>query len=257
MIKNIVLVGAGNLATQLGQALYESGVNILQVYSRTTESAQALAGKINASYTTDLSTIKENCDLYILAVKDDVLADVAGQINFGNSMVVHTAGSIEMDMLSAYSENFGVFYPFQTFTKQKKVDFSKVPVCLEASSPSKLKELEDLARKISYKVIKLDSKQRQYLHVAAVLGCNFVNHLYTLGEMVLKENNMGLELLFPLIQETTEKVMKLSPFEAQTGPAMRNDQEIIQKHLTLLNDKPDLQEIYRLLSDSIYKLHHS
>ena len=257
MIKNVVLLGAGNLATQLGQALYESGINIVQVYSRSTESARALAGKVNASFTTDLSAIKEHCDLYIVAVKDDVLAEVASQVAFGNSMVVHTAGSIGMQALSVYTENFGVFYPFQTFTKSKKIDFSKVPVCLEANTPENIKKLEDLAKKISYKVIRLDSKQRQYLHLSAVFSCNFVNHLYALSEQILKDNNMGLELLFPLIQETTEKAMKLSPSEAQTGPSIRDDQEIIRKHLEMLEDKSELQEIYRLLSDSIYKLHHS
>lgn len=257
MIKNVILLGAGNLATQLGQALYESGINIVQVYSRTTESARALAGKINASFTDNLSSVKENCDLYIVAVKDDTLTEVVGQVAFGKSMVVHTAGSISMQTLSAYSENFGVFYPFQTFSKNKKVDFSKVPVCLEANTPENMKKLEDLAKKISYKVIRLDSKQRQYLHLSAVFSCNFVNHLYALSEQILKDNNMGLELLFPLIQETTEKAMKLSPFEAQTGPSIRNDQEIIRKHMEMLGEKTELQEVYQLLSDSIYKLHHT
>ena len=256
MIKNVIFIGAGNLATQLGMALYDSGINIVQVYSRTIESARTLAGKINASYTTSLSAIKENCDLYIVAVKDDVLTEIAAQINFCNSLVVHTAGSLSMEVLSAYTENYGVFYPFQTFSKSKKVDFSRVPVCLEANTSENLKKLEDLAKKISWKVIRLDSKQRLVLHVAAVFSSNFVNHLYALSENILHENDMGLELLYPLIQETTEKVMKLSPVEAQTGPSVRNDLEIIRKHMALLENKRELQEIYKLMSDSIYKLHY-
>ncbi len=257
MIKNVVLIGAGNLATQLGLALYDSEINIIQVYSRTTESARTLAGKINAAFTTDLSAIKEHCDLYIIAVKDDVVAEVAAQVNFGNSLVVHTAGSLPIEILSPYTENYGVFYPFQTFSKNKKVDFSNVPVCLETNTPENFKRLEGVARKVSYKITRLDSGQRIVLHVAAVLSCNFVNHLYTLTENLLKENNMGFELLYPLIQETTEKAMKLSPVEAQTGPSARNDQEVVLKHIKLLNDKPELQKIYQLLSDSIYQLHHS
>ncbi|HBL78225.1 MAG: hypothetical protein A2W90_16810 [Bacteroidetes bacterium GWF2_42_66] len=257
MIKNVVLIGAGNLATQLGLALYDSGMNIVQVYSRTTESARALAGKINASFTTDLSAIKEHCDLYIVAVKDDAVAEVAGQVNFGNSLVAHTAGSLPMEILSEYTENYGVFYPFQTFSKNKKVDFSNVPVCLEANTPENFKNLEGVARKVSYKITRLDSEQRFFLHVAAVLSCNFVNHLYALSKNLLSEHNMGFELLYPLIQETTEKAMKMNPVDVQTGPSARDDQEIIRKHLELLNDKPELQKIYQLLSESIYQLHHS
>jgi predicted short-subunit dehydrogenase-like oxidoreductase (DUF2520 family) len=257
MIKNVVLIGAGNLATQLGVALYDIGINIIQVYSRTREAACALAGKVNASFTTDISAIEEHCDLYIVAVKDDVLAEVVKQVNFGRSLVVHTAGSLSMNILSAYAGNYGVFYPFQTFSKNKKVDFSRIPVCLEANTEENLRILEDFARMISYKVIRLDSEQRFILHIAAVFSCNFVNHLYALSECILHENNMGFELLYPLIQETTGKVMKLSPIEAQTGPSVRNDKKVIRKHLELLKDKPELQKIYQLISDSIYQLHHS
>ena len=257
MIKNVVLIGAGNLATQLGLALYDSEINIVQVYSRTTESARTLAGKINAAFTTDLSAIKEHCDLYILALKDDVVSEVAAQVNFGNSLVVHTAGSLPMEILSVYTENYGVFYPFQTFSKNKKVDFSNVPVCLEANTPENFKNLEGIARKVSYKITQLNSEQRLVLHVAAVFSCNFVNHLYTLSENLLKEHNMGFELLYPLIQETTEKAMKLNLVEAQTGPSVRNDQEVIQKHIKLLSDRPELQKIYQLITESIYQLHHS
>ncbi len=256
MIKNVILIGAGNLATQLGLALSDSGVNIVQVYSRTTESARALAGKVNASFTNDLSAIKEHCDLYIVAVKDDVVTEVASQVNFGNNLVVHTAGSLPMQILAPYSEKYGVFYPFQTFSKNKKVDFSKVPVCLEANTPENMKNLEGVARKISYKITPLNSDQRFVLHIAAVFSCNFVNHLYTLSEKLLNENNINFDLLYPLIQETTEKAMKLSPFEAQTGPSARNDQEIIRKHQKLLDGKPDFQEIYRLISESIHQTHH-
>ena len=255
MIKNVVLLGAGNLATHLGEALSDSGINIEQVFSRTTDSARTLAGKVKSSYTTDLSKIKEHCDLYIIAVKDDVLPEVAGRVNFGNSLVVHTAGSIDMQVLAPYSGNYGVFYPFQTFSKSKKIDFSAVPVCLEANTPENLRELEDLAGKISNKVMPVDSRQRRFLHVAAIFSCNFVNHLYALSDQLLKDNKMGLELLYPLIRETSEKVMKMNPVEAQTGPAARNDQEIIRKHLALLSDRPEMREIYRLLSDSIHKLH--
>lgn len=257
MIKNVVFIGAGNMATQLGMALFDSGINIVQVYSRTAESARALAGKVNASFTTDLSAIKENCDLYIIAVKDDALIEVARQINFNNRLVVHTAGSLSVQVLAPFSANIGVFYPFQTFSKNKKVDFSKVPVCLEANNESSFKSLESLAKKISYKVLPLDSKQRLYLHISAVFSCNFVNHLYALSEVILKENKMGLDLLYPLIQETTEKIMKLSPVDAQTGPSARNDQQIILKHLELLDNKPEMKKIYQMLSDSIYNLHHT
>ncbi len=257
MIKHVVFIGAGNLATHLATALYDSGINIVQVYSRTVEAARALAGRVNASFTNELSAVKTGCDLYVISVKDDALELVIKQLNFGNSLVVHTAGSLPMSVLAGYSPNYGVLYPFQTFTKTKKVDFTKIPVCIEANSVETEKRLEDLSKKISYKIIRLNSEQRMILHVAAVLSCNFVNHLYTLSELLLKENGMKLELLFPLIRETTEKAMQISPKEAQTGPAMRNDSEIISKHLALLADKPEVQALYRMLSESIYQIHHS
>lgn len=257
MIKHVVFIGAGNLATHLALAMNDSGMNIVQVYSRTVESARTLAGKVNASFTNELSAIKEGCDLYVIAVKDDVIATLIKQIKFGSGLVVHTAGSLPMSILLGYAENVGVVYPFQTFTKSKKVDFSKIPVCIEANNDENQKRLEDLAKKISYKVIQLNSEQRLYLHVSAVLSCNFVNHLYALSEKLLNEKHMKLDLLFPLIRETTEKAMLMSPFEAQTGPAARNDQKTIDKHLALLEDKPELKAIYKLLTDSIYQIHHS
>lgn len=254
MIQNITLIGAGNLATQLGQALKDAGFNIKLVFSRTEKSARELAEKLNCSYTMSLSEIAPN-DLIIVSVKDDVLETVLQQLNVENSLVVHTAGSMPMSVLAGYANRYGVFYPLQTFSKSKAVEFSEVPICLEASSEEILNELKQLAVKLSKSVQQITSEERKMLHLAAVFTCNFVNHFYQVGDRLLEKQGLDFELLKPLIKETSDKVMTLKPTEAQTGPAVRFDETIINKHLKLLTDDPELKKIYSFVSESIYNTH--
>jgi len=257
MIQTITLVGAGNLATQLGKALAAAGLEILQIYSRTKESAAELAEKLNCSYTTELSGIRLDADLVIFSVKDDALKDVMTQLELTGRFIAHTSGSISMDVLKDYSDRYGVFYPLQTFSKQRDVDFSEIPICLEAASPVLLDELKLLATRLSQKVNEISSAQRQSLHVAAVFICNFVNHFYYLGQKVVEQNGVDFELLKPLITETAEKVMTLQPLDAQTGPAKRFDETIINKHLKFLSDQPELKEIYSFVTQRIFEVHKS
>lgn len=250
MIESIVLVGAGNLATQLGKALKKANFNIIQVYSRTTNSAQQLASLLNCEYTTDLSEIKES-DLTVISVKDDALSPVVEQLS-PESFVVHTAGSVSMAILAGHFKKYGVFYPLQTFSKARDVDFSVIPICLEAGSAEAMEELTLVAEKLSKMVHSINSEKRKTLHLAAVFTCNFVNHFYDIGDQLLQEQQMDFELLKPLVQETAQKVMRMKPSEAQTGPAMRFDESVMSKHIDLLNDKPDLVDLYKLVSRSIY-----
>jgi predicted short-subunit dehydrogenase-like oxidoreductase (DUF2520 family) len=254
MIENVVIIGAGNLATQLGLALYEKNIQVKQVYSRTKKSAQALAGKLNASYAADLSKLDTDADLYVIAVKDSAIQEILENLPTEDGLIVHTAGSVPMKILEGFSVNYGVFYPLQTFSKDRKVDFKTIPVCIEANHPSNLVKLQELAGKLSGTVRQVNSEERKILHLAAVFVNNFVNHFYAIGADLLYDNKMSFDLLKPLIMETASKIETLNPILSQTGPARRNDQNVIQSHLKLLEDKPEYRKIYSFVSDSIFQL---
>lgn len=249
-MKRIVLFGTGNVATHLFEAFRNSTkFEIIQVYNHTFNSLQNFSEKVEI--TTDLASLKP-ADIFILALKDDVLAEFSEKLKETNALVLHTSGAISIDVLKNF-QNHGVFYPLQTFSKNKKVDFSQIPICLETNSSSNTQLAQELALEISGKVFEISSEQRKTLHVAAVFVSNFVNFLYTEGESICKENRVPFEILHPLILETAQKAVNISPKEAQTGPAKRNDQKVISSHLELLNKKQ--QEIYSLLTLSIQNLH--
>ena len=251
----ICLIGAGNLATQLGMALLEKGHQIVQVWSRTHKSAEELASKLDCPYTTEISLISSDTDIYIIAVSDTAIASVLSKRIWDNTMVVHTAGSTPMRILAPYCRNFGVFYPFQTFTIAKKVKFDNIPVCIEANSTQNLDVLKELAQSISQNIKLFDSNQRQQIHLGAVFACNFVNHFYAIGEELLREKGIDFEILKPLILETASKVIGQSPAPSQTGPASRNDTIVMNKHLAMLADHPDLENLYRQISERIIQSH--
>jgi len=251
----ICLIGAGNLATQLGWSLSENGHQIVQVWSRSTERASELASKLDCPFTTEISSISDETDLFIIAVVDSAIEELLRMRVWSDTLVVHTAGSMSMNIFEPYCTNFGVFYPFQTFTISKKVEFTQIPVCIEANTPQNLEVLTGLAQSISRNIKFIGSGQRQQIHLAAVFVCNFVNHLYTIGEELLTENGIDFEILQPLILETASKVADQSPKISQTGPALRNDNLVMEKHLNLLQNHPDLKKIYSLISDRIIQTH--
>lgn len=249
----IVLIGAGNLATNLGKALFHAGHEIVQVWSRTEESARALADVLKCASTTDLKGVENTADVFIISVKDSVLSSIASSLKEGREgqLFVHTAGSMPMDTLPF--ERRGVFYPMQTFSKSKEVDFSVIPCFVEAKREEDMQLLKTLALTISDTVYELDSENRKYLHLSAVFCCNFANHCYSLGaELLKKHGDIPFSVMLPLIDETASKLYSMSPREAQTGPAVRWDTNVIEKHLQLLADTPDMQKIYELMSKSIH-----
>ena len=250
----IVILGAGNVATHLSLALKKADFNIKCVYSKTIQSAKELALKVDAHYTNEINHIPVEADLYIIAVKDDVIKSVVGQLDMEYGIVVHTAGSIPINIFENKFSNYGVFYPLQTFSKARNMDFSGIPLCIEANT----KPLEDilirLAQQLTTVVELVDSQQREVLHLAAVFACNFSNHMYAAAFDILKKSGITFDLLKPLIAETVQKAMDSNPVKAQTGPAVRNDQKVISKHLEMLKDKPELEKIYRFVSESIYQL---
>ncbi|MCZ4223587.1 Rossmann-like and DUF2520 domain-containing protein [Pedobacter rhodius] len=252
---NIVLLGSGNVATHLAIALKAAGENIVQVFSRDLTNAITLAEKVNAEPISSFSDINHKADLYIIAVKDDAISEVASHLAAAEGLVVHTSGTTDVKVLSEFIKNTGVFYPLQTFSKSKEVNFKTIPLCLEASDDSQLEVLNRLAKKLSSNVHEVDGAKRKVLHLAAVFACNFTNHLYALSNQILTKNDLNFDIIRPLIAETADKAMVDLPENVQTGPAFRNDESTINKHLTMLADLPELQEIYQTLSNSIKLVH--
>ncbi len=253
-VKRIVMIGSGNVARQLSIALFHAGYQIIQVYSRTAAHASALADALNASCTDRIVDISDQADLYILAVSDSALPKLAGQINIKSQLVVHTSGSIGMNLFQGKASNFGVLYPLQTFSRNKPVDFSTVPVAIEANNKESKAALLHLGHQLSERVIELDSNNRLHLHLAAVFACNFTNHLYHLASLILEKKNLPFDLLLPLIHETADKTRTIHPGEGQTGPAVRNEKFVIKKHLDLLSFSPEIRELYDILSRNIFSL---
>ena len=256
MSLNCCFIGAGNLATQLSKVLQNKGFNISQVYSRSAKSAKLLAGLLKTNYTISISDIDSNADIYFVAVKDSVQEELLTQIDFNNKLVVHCSGSLPLSTLEKYSENIGVFYPLQTFSKNRFVDFSSIPIFIESNSFENEKILQEIACKISNSVTVLDSDARKTLHISAVFASNFVNHFYTISSEILKTKNIPFAVLKPLILETAQKIQKMDPKKAQTGPAVRFDENIIAAHTNELRHLKNYEELYNSISKSIFE-HHS
>ncbi len=257
----ITLIGSGNVATQMGLALRKAGYLMEEVYSRNAGSARALALKLRAKPVSSLHELSGNADLFILAVKDDAVAPLIKKLaltnkaQWENKLIVHTSGSLPIAVLGAVSADYGVLYPVQTLSKNKAVDFSRVPLCIEGNSKRTEKKLWVLAQSVSGNVQSLSSDQRRILHLAAIFASNFSNHMYTLAEKLLRKNKMSFDLILPLIRETAEKVKSGSPSLMQTGPAIRKDKEIMKTHLKMLGKDKQMQKLYSLISQSILTNH--
>ncbi|MCL2313519.1 MAG: DUF2520 domain-containing protein [Firmicutes bacterium] len=250
----IVFIGAGNLSTHFSKALQNAGFEIAQVYSRTKSSAKILAEILQTSYTTDILKVTRDATLYIVSICDDAINTVSNCLMPIEGLVVHTSGSVSINVFSTKFKNFGVIYPLQTFSKKRKIDFSNIPFFLEANSQENLQSLLTVAKSISDKVYIATSEERMKLHLAAVFGCNFVNHLYQLSYQIAHQAGFDFDVLSPLIYETALKaIFSGNPKALQTGPAVRKDHKVMQKHLDYLSTNHDLQKIYALISENIIK----
>ena len=252
-IKKISFIGAGNVATHLALALYRAGYETSQIYSRTEVSAKMLTDKINTTYTTCIEELKQDSDLYILSLADQATEQIAGKLRLTSGIVVHTAGSLPMAILKGAAKNYGVFYPFQTFSKKVSVDFKQIPVCIEANNEETSNLLCEVASDITAKVLRINSEQRAFLHLCGVFSCNFVNHMLSIADKFCDKQHLDFSLLEPLVKETIKKAFTNKPSEVQTGPAVRNDRNIIKKQIDLLSCEPKIQDIYKLLSQSIFE----
>ena len=250
----ITIIGSGNVATHLAAAFKNAGHVIVQVYSRNMQNAALLAYHVKAEAIDSLDAINTDTNLFVIAVKDDVIGPIAEQLTKYQKLMVHTSGATDLYNLLAFSDNVGVFYPLQTFSKVKEVDFLNVPVCVEGADEAIAKQLTALAQTISNNVYQIDSAKRKTLHLAAVFANNFPNYLYNIAQQLLAKQNLSFDLLRPLISETAQTVQTRLPNEVQTGPAIRNDENTMAFHLQLLQDQSELQQLYKALSQGIIKL---
>ena len=234
--------------------MHEAGHDVLAVFSRTMEHARMLAERIGSQPTDDICALPNEADLFIVSVKDAVLTDVVQQLMQGREeqYFAHTAGSMSLTLFQGMARHYGVFYPMQSFSKERRINFSEVPVFLEASDAQTLTQLKALSATLTPHVYELSTDKRRYLHLAAVFACNFANHCYALSAEILQQHGLPFSVMLPLIDETARKVHHLSPLEAQTGPAIRYDLNVINKQQQLLDD-PAMKELYERLSKSIYQ----
>ncbi len=248
---DIVLIGTGNVATVLGQMIKKAGHNILQVVGRELVSAQKLASLLKADSIIALDTINMDADVYLIAVNDWAITELATKLKLPGKVVAHTGGAVSMDSLSPISDRHGVFYPLQSLKKEMK-DIPIVPILIEGSDEHTISILTELAGSISPQNVSMVAEQdRMKMHVAAVVVNNFVNHLYVLAEAYCVKEGLDFSLLKPLIAETADSIKDNSAAALQTGPAKRKDYATLERHLQLLSDYPDLKTIYELLTKSI------
>ncbi|EOE6710020.1 Rossmann-like and DUF2520 domain-containing protein [Acinetobacter baumannii] len=256
----ISLLGSGRVAFHLAKALLAKGHNIVQVYARDFEKTKKFAEQIQAKACQSLQEFQPS-DLIILAVSDSAIAELAKQVHelFPETLMVHTSGSTDIQVISQVHEKAGVFYPLQTFSLERDVDWQATPLFVEATSKDDLVILSDLANSLSKRVYQYTSKQRLTLHLAAVFACNFSNYCFDMARQVVDAEQVDFGLLYPLILETAKKATENDPKQMQTGPAMRGDQNILVMHQSLLAqaNRDDLKQVYQLLSDGIVKRHHS
>jgi predicted short-subunit dehydrogenase-like oxidoreductase (DUF2520 family) len=257
--RNIVFIGAGNLATSLSVAFHSAGWRVVQVYSRTYQSAKTLAGKINAEPTTTLDSLNPNAQLYVVALPDSVIQPVAEQLPPVNGLLVHTSGSTSIDVLSAADAlGYGVLYPLQTFSKNRLVQLGNVPVCIEGNSQATIVTLDKIAQTITSTVVVLDSEKRRWMHLAAVFASNFTNHMLAAAYRIAVQNGVDFHIFQPLVMETVSKAFLANPNDFQTGPAVRFDWQTIEQHLSMLGFSDiELQKIYKELSLSIQNFANS
>jgi len=250
-ITKIALAGSGNIAWHLANGLKLKGYQISGIWSREFSNAQFLAENCGTLAFNTISDLCKNADMIIIAVADKAIEEVAHSIGEFDGIVVHTAGSVSIDVLKDSFKNYGVFYPLQTFSKGTAVNLSEVPFFLESSTNKNLHEIKKVALKLSDKVYEADSHQRMLLHVAAVFAGNYSNLMYTISNEVIKNSGLPQEVLYPLILETARKATTGDPLKMQTGPARRNDTITIEKHIESLASLPEYAELYRLLANMI------
>ncbi|MCG8698932.1 MAG: F420-dependent NADP oxidoreductase [Bacteroidales bacterium] len=247
---SVGIIGSGNVAWHFGHAIKKAGHKIKYVSGRNKNTVPTLAAQLNA----DAMPIKANLkpvDIVVVALSDSIIYDVINIVKPASGIYVHTSGSLPLNIFGRFVDDYGVIYPFQSLTKEIKTDVKETPLCIEASNDKTMSVIQDLSSSISNRVHELGSDKRKYLHLAGVLANNFTNYVYSLSYKMLKDRGLNPHLMEPLIVETANKVLNKNPDEMQTGPARRNNQNIIKLHLELLNEYPEIHQLYSLISEQI------
>lgn len=247
----IVFIGSGNIAHFFAPLLHKKGHKIVQVYSRTIAHGKELSQLVNAELTDNLNNISREADVYFLAIKDDALQEVAGQLKFKCNMAIHCAGAVSLDVIKDISDNRAVIWALYSVRKNDLPKIDNVPLVVEANNEPSLATALSLAGDISEKVLQIGYRQREWLHLNAVLVNNFTNHLFSVAEQICKENDLPFDFLYPIIFQTVTQIEHSSPQKSQTGPAIRYDEQTIQKHEELLKKHPQWEKLYKVITQSI------
>ncbi|MDR1500400.1 MAG: DUF2520 domain-containing protein [Tannerellaceae bacterium] len=249
----IVFIGAGNLASSVSLEMQRVGMTIVQVFSLTAPHAEDLARRLNCGWTTSTDGITGDADLYIFAVPDGALTGVINSVKPNGGLWVHTSGSMPMSVFEGHAARYGAFYPVQTFTRGRRVELDGAPIFLETADPSDMVMLRKIAIALTGNAREADSVMRRHIHLAAVFACNFSNHMYAVAARLLEREGLSYDVLLPLIGETAAKVKSLPPLDAQTGPASRGDNDVMEAHLDMLEGDKEIRAIYKVISDNILK----
>ncbi len=254
----ICILGSGNVAHHISKALHQAGHNILQVYGRNPKTSKAVAKRCKAESIQDIKKLSTKATLYLICVSDNAIEKVSASIPFtlsAKQIIAHTAGSISIQTLNKVGKGYGSFYPLQTFSKERRLSFDKIPMCIYGSNTSTHKKLTKLAQSISNDVRHIDDTTRKEIHLAAVFTCNFVTHLIAESESILSDTGVDKDIITPLIKETISKTIAIGAANAQTGPAKRGDTNVINSHLAMLSSKPATQKLYKQISKAIKRFH--
>ena len=252
-IKSVSIIGTGNVGWHLAKALYDAGLEVRHIISRSYMRAKEVAQMVNATPLSSSKEITSVPDLFIICVSDNAIADVVKDYMKSGALVVHTSGSTGMEVFGKSSKNHGVFYPLQTFTRRIEMDYNSIPFFIEGASPEIEALLLGVAMKISGSCFVVNSENRRKIHVAAIFACNFSNHLVSIAHKLLQEEGLEMNLLLPLVEQTIAKLKTVDPLSAQTGPAVREDWQVIDSHLKALEDMPKEKELYQLLTENIIR----
>ena len=250
---SVIIIGSGNAAAFFARNISARGMEIECIISRNREKGSALAARVNSRWGSDFSALKNKECIIISAVKDSAAREVWSKCAFGKGLVLHTAGSLPLSALESFAPNCGVLYPLQTLSRARELDSAAVPLLIEANTPENLETLREFASKLSAQVTEVSSEKRAKLHLAAVFANNFSNLCFRMAWELAEKENLPCELLLPLIEETCAKLRTLSPHAAQTGPAVRWDENVIGKHLQMLEKSPETAKFYELASCEIHR----
>lgn len=250
----MVVIGSGNVAWHLINAFSKKGIHVVQILAQNKKTARNLSKSFSIPYIINPALLIKDAGIYLMAVQDDRIGDVAPVLGLKDQLLVHTSGFSSIDILAGASSNTGVLWPLQTLTAGKNIEYDQIPFFVEGNTNENSVQLTRFAGLISERVMVTDSPTRQKIHLAAVIASNLTNQLYSISASILERQEIPFDVLAPLILETAVKAGQQHPLQSQTGPAVRKDLQVIARHLDLLRDDPAFQDIYRLITENI--IHH-